>query len=183
MIGAEPMLADISLAGQIIDIIPSPIFYRDVEGRYLGCNSAFEKFTGLRREDVIGKTIHEVWPKDIADVYQAADSALLKKPGLQSYEAPALAADGSLRDMVMYRTTFLRADGGVGGIAGVAWDITDRTRAERSVLDQLRFVEQLIETIPSPAFYKDAEGRYLGCNRAFEVFCGLKREDLIGKTV
>jgi diguanylate cyclase (GGDEF)-like protein/PAS domain S-box-containing protein len=178
----HPLLPNASFAEQLFDIIPSPIFYKDIDGRYLGCNIAFEKFCGLRREDLVGKTVHDVWPKDLADAYYAADVALLQKPGLQSYEVQLLYADGSRHDTVMYRTTFFRADGSLGGIAGVAWDITERSRAERALLNQLHFVEQLIETIPSPAFFKDTEGRYLGCNRAFELFCGVKREDILGKT-
>jgi diguanylate cyclase (GGDEF)-like protein/PAS domain S-box-containing protein len=183
MSNVHPPLTDTLLVGQLIDIIPSPVFYKDVDGRYLGCNKAFESFCGLRREVLIGKTVYEIWPKDLADTYQAADVALLQDQGTQAYEAELQYADGSRHQVVFHRATFLRADGSLGGITGIAWDITDRVRAERAVQDQLYFVEQLLETIPSPAFFKDVGGAYLGCNRAFEEFCGLKRENLIGKTV
>ena len=55
--------------------------------------------------------------------------------------------------------------------------------ATRELRDQLSFSQQLIETLPHPVFYKDAKGRYLGCNRAFEVFSNRKREEYIGRTV
>lgn len=171
------------LVSQVIDAIPSPVFYKDVQGRYLGCNAAFEAFCGLKRKDLIGKTVYEVWPKDLADTYHTADLALLQEPGMQVYEAQLRYADGSLRDVVFHRTTFSQADGSLAGIAGVAWDVTDRKRAEGALRDQLWFVEQLVETVPSPVFFKDTDGHYLGCNRAFEDFCGLKRADLVGKTV
>ena len=48
---------------------------------------------------------------------------------------------------------------------------------------QLSFTQQLIEAIPNPIFFKDAAGRYLGCNRAFEDYIGVDREALVGKTV
>ena len=48
--------------------------------------------------------------------------------------------------------------------------VAERT-AELS--QQLHFVQQLIEAIPGPVFYKDAHARYLGCNSAFEAFVGL----------
>ncbi len=48
--------------------------------------------------------------------------------------------------------------------------------------DQLRFLQTLIDTIPNPIFYKDGKGSYLGCNKAFELRIGLRREDIIGKT-
>ena len=177
------MLPEAWLVAQVIDAVPNPIFYKDVEGRYLGCNKAFETFYGLRRESIIGKTVFDIWPKELAEAYRAAEQELLQKPGIQTREGQARYADGSLHDVVIHRSTFFHADGRIGGVAGVAWDVTDKLRSERALQDQLHFVEQLIETIPSPAFSKDANGRYLSCNRAFEVYCAVKRGDLIGKTV
>lgn len=56
--------------------------------------------------------------------------------------------------------------------------------AERTIelSQQLHFLQQLIETIPGPIFYKDAHARYLGCNSAFVNFIGIAADDLIGKT-
>lgn len=175
--------SEISLVDQVIDAVPSPAFYKDVDGRYLGCNKAFESFCGMRREELIGKKVFDVLPKELAETYPAADLELFRHPGTQIHNAQLRYADGSLHDVVLHRSTFSRADGSVGGIAGVAWDVTDRVCAERALQDQLHLVQQLIETIPSPAFFKDANGKYIGCNRAFEVFCAVKRSDLIGKTV
>jgi diguanylate cyclase (GGDEF)-like protein/PAS domain S-box-containing protein len=47
---------------------------------------------------------------------------------------------------------------------------------------QLHFLQQLIEAIPGPVFYKDAAGHYLGCNSAFAALIGLPPDELIGKT-
>jgi PAS domain-containing protein len=49
--------------------------------------------------------------------------------------------------------------------------------------EQIEFLQTLIDNLPQPVFYKDAQGRYLGCNKAFEAFTGNPREQLIGKTV
>jgi PAS domain-containing protein len=69
----------------LLDTIPSPVFYKDAEGRYLGCNRAFETFIGSMREDVIGKTVHELNPGDLADQFEEADRGLLLHPGTQTY--------------------------------------------------------------------------------------------------
>jgi diguanylate cyclase (GGDEF)-like protein/PAS domain S-box-containing protein len=49
--------------------------------------------------------------------------------------------------------------------------------------EQLVFIQQLIEAVPQPIFFKDAEGRYLGVNRAWELFFGIPREKFVGKSV
>ncbi|HKO09313.1 MAG TPA: diguanylate cyclase [Alphaproteobacteria bacterium] len=58
-----------------------------------------------------------------------------------------------------------------------------REPTKKALKERLRLFELLIETIPSPIFFKDERARYLGCNRAYEQFVGMKREALIGKTV
>ena len=55
--------------------------------------------------------------------------------------------------------------------------------ATRELRDQLSFSRQLLEAIPNPVFFKDAHGRYIGCNRAFEEFTNRPRSEYMGKTV
>ena len=43
------------------------------------------------------------------------------------------------------------------------------------------FITTLLNTIPDPVFYKDSSGRYIGCNREFEKFTGISRDELAGK--
>lgn len=55
--------------------------------------------------------------------------------------------------------------------------------AAEGLREQLAFVQQLIEAVPQPIFFKDAQGRYLGVNRAWERFFGIPRERFVGKSV
>ena len=57
-----------------------------------------------------------------------------------------------------------------------------RTIAEHGLAIQLAFQQALLETIPYPVFVKDAEGRYLAINQAYEAMFGCSRADLIGRT-
>src|SRR5512136_2744899 len=41
----------------LIDIMPNPAFFKDVEGRYRGTNPAFEKLLGKSKSELIGRTI------------------------------------------------------------------------------------------------------------------------------
>jgi len=56
------------------------------------------------------------------------------------------------------------------------------TRTTRALSDQMKLTEDLIELNPSPIFRKDAEGRFILFNRAWERLTGRSREDWIGKT-
>ena len=61
--------------------------------------------------------------------------------------------------------------------------IDDLGQAHKALQDQIEFIRQLIETIPNPVFFKDAHGRYLGCNRAFESYIGIPRDRIVGAGV
>jgi PAS domain S-box-containing protein len=56
-------------------------------------------------------------------------------------------------------------------------------KRENRLNAQLLFLQQLLDSIPVPVYYKDAGGRYLGCNTAFEAFIGMARSDIVGKTI
>ena len=58
--------------------------------------------------------------------------------------------------------------------------VVDRTQA---LAGQLVFIEALLDTIPNAIFYKGADTRFVGCNRAYEIMFGVNRSQFIGKTV
>ncbi len=65
----------------------------------------------------------------------------------------------------------------------LALDIGERVRAQQALADQNAFQQVLLDTIPNPVFYKGADTRFLGFNRAYEETFGVRREELVGKRV
>lgn len=117
----------------LLEALPYPVFYKDTEGKYIGCNRAFAVFLGLPREDIVGKTVFEIAPKELAQIYYEADELLLKNPGYQRYEAKVRTPMGD-RDVVFHKATFYLRDGSLGGIVGTIIDITDQRKAEEKLL-------------------------------------------------
>ena len=95
----------------LLSAIPSPVFYKDRNGRYLGCNEAFEELTGKSHDHIIGQTVCDLWPEDYCTAIHDNDLDLLKSPGRQQYEHLVPAADGDLRNMVFYKSTFSDTEG------------------------------------------------------------------------
>ncbi len=54
--------------------------------------------------------------------------------------------------------------------------------ARQALVEQNTFLNALLETIPHPIFYRDTQGRYTGCNKAFEQFAGKNRSEIVGRT-
>ena len=55
------------------------MFYKDENGIYLGCNRLYETYSGLSRHALIGKSVFDVWPEDLARVYHQADVELMRR--------------------------------------------------------------------------------------------------------
>jgi diguanylate cyclase (GGDEF)-like protein/PAS domain S-box-containing protein len=117
----------------VINAAPTPIFYKDAEGRYLGCNKAFEEYIGLKRDQLIGKNVLELFDDNLARVYFEADKALFDSKGTQIYESKVDYADGSTHDVMFHKAYFHAEDAGIEGIVGSILDITERKKAEKSL--------------------------------------------------
>jgi len=61
-------------------------------------------------------------------------------------------------------------------------DIEQRMKVEAELLRQRSFFHTLVSTIPDLVWLKDADGRYLACNRQFERLYGLPEAQIVGRT-
>lgn len=61
--------------------------------------------------------------------------------------------------------------------------LLEKKRAKKELQVQLNFIETLLNTINNPIFYKDKNGKYIGCNDAFCTFIGKPKEGILGKTM
>ena len=149
---------------QLADTIPCPIFWKDSDGRYGGCNRAFETYTGAARGALIGKTVYDIAPPDLARIYEEADSKLYAAGGSQVYEAQVRYADGSRHDVVFYKAIFTREAGGTGGLVGVMLDVTDQKRLARELQQQSELLGTVINAMPSGISIVDRKLDVVLCN-------------------
>ncbi|MBF0546998.1 MAG: response regulator [Candidatus Riflebacteria bacterium] len=61
-------------------------------------------------------------------------------------------------------------------------DVTAKRKIETQKQLHMLFVRELIESFPSPMYYKSNKGIFLGCNVAFEQMVNLPREKIVGKS-
>lgn len=167
----------------LTDIIPAPIFFLDTRGNYFKCNRAFEDYIGKKREEIIGQRANEL--PECVDLWQDYLDGYLDEEDLtqSSHNQPIIRfhhADGTFRYVIINRIVYHNTEGVPAGLAGVILDITAQRHAETMLLEQVKFLETLIETIPNPVYYRSLEGIIIECNRAFAQLLGRAKEDLIG---
>jgi PAS domain S-box-containing protein len=132
---AESRLRDqLYFTNTLIDTIPSPIFYKDMDGQYLGCNQAFEEMLGLSREKLIGKTVYDISPNDLAESYHKSDMDLIRNGRAQIYESEVVGHDRICRNVIFHKAVFKDSDGKRAGLVGVFVDITELKEYEAELL-------------------------------------------------
>jgi hypothetical protein len=179
--GEMELRAQRDLLQKVIDAIPNPVFIKDREGVYVNCNRAFEEYLGLESERILSRTVYEVAPPELAEKYHQADQELFASPGRQTYEAQVAYADGTLRDVIFYKSTFEGAGGGLAGLVGVILDITPRKRAEKELQRERDRLSSYLEVAGVMVVVLDAEGRVELVNRKGCEILGYSEGELLGR--
>ena len=89
---------------------------------------------------------------------------------------------GNGRTILVSGEPMFDVEGHFTGYRGVARDITEIKRAEYEVFESHRYLEAVINTVPTPISVKDEQHRFLLVNDAFCAWAGQPREQLIGAT-
>jgi PAS domain S-box-containing protein len=119
---------------ELIEAIPLPIYFKDVAGRYIGINRAFETVFGRNRDDLVGKTAFEFLNPADAEFHAARDRELFTHPAPQSYEHQLRWGSGDLHTLFFQKAPLTRPDGGVRGLIGIILDVTERRKAEQEAI-------------------------------------------------
>ena len=171
---------------QILDAMPHPVFWKDGQGVYQGCNDVFAQVAGLRSAaDVVGKTDFDLpWTRAEAEAYRADDRQVIdsRQPRRHIVE-PLQRADGTRRWIDTTKVPLLAADGRPCGVLGVFNDITERRHAEETARQERHFSESAIEAMPGVFFMFDEHGRFLKWNRNLEALSGYTAEEIAQRTI
>jgi PAS domain S-box-containing protein len=138
----------LTLLQSLMDTIPSPIFFKDLNFRFVGCNRAYEVAMGISDYDIIGKTVYDITDIEKADIHQKMDEELIKNSSNNLYEEVVKFADGSIRDIIFNKAVIKNENEVSIGIVGVMTDITDKKEAgmlKQSIVEKKQIIDEILE--------------------------------------
>ena len=166
-----------ALVQSIVDISPSIIYVKDQAGRYQLVNIAYEKIARLQRQEIIGKTDHELFPAEIADKFRSNDRRVLDSRSAIEVDEQAPQVDG-IRDYLSVKFPLYGVNGEVSAVCGISTDITDR----KAIETRLRQSAKVFESSGEGLVIMTCEGKVIDVNPAFTEIMGYEKEELVGKT-
>ncbi|HDN9004843.1 HD domain-containing phosphohydrolase [Aeromonas veronii] len=136
----------------LLKAIPIPVFYKDVEGRFLSCNPAFTQVTGISKAELLGKRVDEILPPEMADEYTQRDMEVLRSRQPQYFEHTLFDRSGHRYQVLNFKDLFYDHQGEVAGIIGALVDITHIKESEQR---QRTLLFQTIAALSSAIAHKD----------------------------
>lgn len=107
-------------------------FVKDLDGRIIALNASAAQTLGRPRDELIGKTLHEVLPSRIADTLTETDRVILEQGRVETLEE-TVTLNGKTTVLLSTKGPYRDADGALLGTFGVARDITERKTQEREL--------------------------------------------------
>jgi PAS domain S-box-containing protein len=166
---------------RIIDALPIPIFYRDLNGIYQMCNKAHERFTGRQKNDIIGKSIHDIHSKETADLYLNQDKELIKNLGEQIYETQIKDRNGNRYNAILNKGVIRDSSNNIIGIVGSINDITELKKTEKrleKVQETMEVSSHMLHKISAGIIMVDENLKVIDSNKSFAKLMGEEIDDL-----
>ncbi|ETO92558.1 PAS domain-containing sensor histidine kinase [Legionella oakridgensis] len=176
---------DLSILANIIKSLPGSIYWKDKEGRYLGCNDTMLEMAGM--DSILGKTDFDMPWASAAEIIRTNDSKVMAQNCSLEIEETATIASGQQLIVLTRKTPLYDADGNTIGILGTSLNITERKKQESSIRSSHEKTQETLENIvahmPGHVYWKDRDGVYLGCNNRQAQSLGFQYGyEIVGKT-
>ncbi|MEO1235991.1 MAG: PAS domain S-box protein, partial [Planctomycetota bacterium] len=173
--------AERQVTQEILDTLPSMVFFKDDQNRIIRTNQASADNTGFTKQEMQGQPTDKFFPND-AQKYYRDDLEVIRsgKPKLGIVEQ-ITTSDGDRR-WIRTDKLPLRGVGGIeSGLVAVVSDITDikRTQSELEAVTE-RF-EAFMSNSPAVKWAVDQEGRFVFVNPAFERMMHVESADCLGR--
>ena len=167
--------------------IGDAVIATDIDGRVSFMNSIAQQLTGWSLLEAENKPLVDVFNIINAHSRQATEAPVQRVLstgeiiGLANHTL-LIARDGKEYQIADSAAPIRNREGQLLGVVLVFRDVTEEYALRESLENEKALLKTLIDAIPDLMVYKDINGHYLGCNRAFERIIDQSEQALIGKS-
>ena len=166
----------LGLVSSLINSIPDIVFYKNLDGIYLGCNAEFARHLGKEIDDILGKTDYDLYDRCEANAFRENDRLMLEQESPRHNEEWIRYPDGRKVLLDTLKAPLRDSESKLIGMLGVARNITEQRKAE----EKLRLQALVLDQISDRVTVTDLKGVITYVNEADVKALGYSRDELIG---
>lgn len=125
----------------LLDTLPNPVYYKDMQGMFIRCNTSFAKLLGTSKQKIIGKSAYDFFSKTVTDRHKIIDKNIMSTLKPYEDEVYFISNKGEILYFILNKAVSLHPNGEVAGIVCVMNDITERIKEKEFLIQQSKFAE------------------------------------------
>jgi len=139
----KELATQLNFIESLLNTIKNPIFYKDNNGKYLGCNDAFSNFTAIKKKNLIGKTMYDVFPEKegFFKIHEDIEKKLFKNEKVDEY-IMEYTIQNTTKTVIISKSLYYNNEKSVEGILTVLHDITDIVKIQNEKKQHESFLVQ-----------------------------------------
>lgn len=165
----------------ILDNTTAVIYIKDKYGKYMLVNRQFKTLFHTEKDEVIGRTVEDIFPKKIAEKLRENDEKIFKGDAPIVQEEIVDQDDGP-HTYISTKFLLFDSNGVPDRICGISTDITIRKKMENALKKSEAKYRKLIETAHD-AIICDIGGTITVWNKSAEKLFGYSKDEIIGKQI
>ncbi len=176
----EVLKANQALFQDVLDHSKAIISIKDLSGRYIRVNQAYEDLVHVPKEEIKGKTIFDLFDHDVAVSIRDSDQDVIKKQAQLKFEE-LVPKNGEMRHFHTMKFPLFDANHIPYAICSIATDETEKVKTESEQKDQMKLILDLFNNAPCGYQSTDKNGIVIEMNDTLLKWLGYTREEVIGK--
>lgn len=134
-----------SIESKLIEAIPYPIYYKNIDGQFIYCNSAFEHFFGVVEDDILGHDVTYLFDEKVVGFYEEADRSMMERLEIQSFHTKMVDKKGKSYKVVLSRAPIFDEQDRFSGIVGTIMDLTSLFDTEAQLVKMSNIKNAMLE--------------------------------------
>ncbi|MDM8550919.1 response regulator [Desulfobacterales bacterium HSG2] len=159
------------------DYSPSSIFVKDRQEKIIFANRQFESVVHAEKGTLIGKTIHEIFPDEVAEKIRVGDQDILNT-GMPVKSEIVFPRGDELCTYFLVKFPLRNAQKEIYAVAGIITDINERKQMEEALREKEKKYRLLAENASDLIWARDSELRFTYISPSLERLLGYKPDDL-----